>query len=128
MAGGRLAIVILVMLGYPLQLHPCRASFSKILEALDIHPPMKHYTTTTALVIGTFIIAISVSQLDLVLAFVGSTGSTAISFILPGLFYYKLHQDKPWTWGKTIAAILAAYGVAIMSVCLTFNVIRLFTE
>jgi amino acid permease len=25
-----------------------------------------------------------------VLAFVGSTGSTAISFILPGLFYYKI--------------------------------------
>ncbi|KAI7877128.1 hypothetical protein K492DRAFT_166391 [Lichtheimia hyalospora FSU 10163] len=127
-AGGRVAIVILVMLGYPLQLHPCRASFTKVLEALNIHPPMKHYTTTTALIIGTLIIAVSVSQLDLVLAFVGSTGSTSISFILPGLFYYKLHQDKPWTSGKIIAVVLAAYGVAIMSVCLTFNIIRLFTE
>jgi len=32
----------------------------------------------------------SVSSLDKVLAYVGSTGSTSISFILPGLFYYKI--------------------------------------
>lgn len=32
----------------------------------------------------------SVSSLEKVLAYVGSTGSTSISFILPGLFYYKI--------------------------------------
>ncbi|KAI5283315.1 hypothetical protein KEM55_001627 [Ascosphaera atra] len=32
----------------------------------------------------------SISSLEAVLAYVGSTGSTAISFILPGLFYYKI--------------------------------------
>jgi amino acid permease len=32
----------------------------------------------------------SVSSLEKVLAYVGSTGSTTISFILPGLFYYKI--------------------------------------
>jgi Transmembrane amino acid transporter protein len=32
----------------------------------------------------------TVSSLDRVLAFVGSTGSTAISFILPGIFYYRM--------------------------------------
>lgn len=32
----------------------------------------------------------TVSSLDRVLAFVGSTGSTAISFILPGLFYHRM--------------------------------------
>jgi amino acid permease len=32
----------------------------------------------------------TVSSLDKVLAYVGSTGSTSISFILPGLFYYKI--------------------------------------
>jgi len=34
--------------------------------------------------------AVTVSSLDKVLAYVGSTGSTSISFILPGLFYYKI--------------------------------------
>jgi amino acid permease len=32
----------------------------------------------------------TISSLDKVLAYVGSTGSTSISFILPGLFYYKI--------------------------------------
>lgn len=38
----------------------------------------------------------TVSSLDKVLAYVGSTGSTSISFILPGLFYYKISApDSP---------------------------------
>lgn len=37
-----------------------------------------------------------VSSLDKVLAYVGSTGSTSISFILPGIFYYKISApDSP---------------------------------
>lgn len=38
----------------------------------------------------------TVSSLATVLAYVGSTGSTSISFILPGLFYYKISDpDSP---------------------------------
>ena len=36
----------------------------------------------------------TVSSLDKVLAYVGSTGSTSISFILPGLFYYKISSPE----------------------------------
>lgn len=36
----------------------------------------------------------TVSSLDKVLAYVGSTGSTSISFILPGLFYYKISAPE----------------------------------
>jgi amino acid permease len=45
--------------------------------------------TSTILVLS-YVTALHVSTLDRVLAYVGSTGSTAISFILPGLFYYKI--------------------------------------
>jgi amino acid permease len=45
---------------------------------------------TTAIIILSFIVAMTVSSLEAVLAYVGSTGSTSISFILPGLFYYKI--------------------------------------
>lgn len=45
---------------------------------------------TTLILTLAYITALSVSSLDRVLAFVGSTGSTSISFILPGLFYYKI--------------------------------------
>lgn len=45
---------------------------------------------TTLILIGSYVTALNVSSLDRVLAYVGSTGSTSISFILPGLFYYKI--------------------------------------
>lgn len=49
--------------------------------------------TTTITVLG-YITAVSVSSLETVLAYVGSTGSTSISFILPGLFYYKISSPS----------------------------------
>lgn len=45
---------------------------------------------TTLIIVLSYITALTVSQLDRVLAYVGATGSTSISFILPGLFYYKI--------------------------------------
>ena len=49
---------------------------------------------TTVILTLAYITALSVSSLDRVLAFVGSTGSTSISFILPGLFYYKISDPN----------------------------------
>jgi amino acid permease len=49
---------------------------------------------TTVILILAYCVALSVSSLDRVLAFVGSTGSTSISFILPGLFYYKISDPE----------------------------------
>jgi len=49
---------------------------------------------TTAIIIFSYIAAMTVSSLDKVLAYVGSTGSTSISFILPGLFYYKISAPE----------------------------------
>ncbi|KAF4621885.1 hypothetical protein G7Y89_g14460 [Cudoniella acicularis] len=45
---------------------------------------------TTCIIVLSYTAALTVSSLDKVLAYVGSTGSTSISFILPGLFYYKI--------------------------------------
>ncbi|MCJ1367135.1 hypothetical protein MMC16_006267 [Acarospora aff. strigata] len=45
---------------------------------------------TTAIIVLSYIVAMTVSSLEKVLAYVGSTGSTSISFILPGLFYYMI--------------------------------------
>jgi amino acid permease len=51
---------------------------------------------TTVIIILSYIVAMTVSSLEFVLAYVGSTGSTSISFILPGLFYYKISSpDSP---------------------------------
>jgi amino acid permease len=49
---------------------------------------------TTLIIILSYIVAMTVSSLEAVLAYVGSTGSTSISFILPGLFYYKISSPE----------------------------------
>ncbi|KAF2743297.1 vacuolar amino acid transporter-like protein 6 [Sporormia fimetaria CBS 119925] len=113
---GRLAIVVLVMFSYPLQIHPCRASLDACLRwrprsasrQADSSPSrsallnsprpakipemgdLRFAIISTTLVVLTFMTAMTVTSLEKVLAYVGSTGSTTISFILPGLFYYKI--------------------------------------
>ncbi|KAL1602136.1 hypothetical protein SLS59_004821 [Nothophoma quercina] len=57
---------------------------------------MRFAIVTTVLIVLSFVTAMTVSSLSLVLAYVGSTGSTTISFILPGVFYYKISDpDSP---------------------------------
>lgn len=121
---GKAAIVILVLFSIPLQVHPCRASLDAVLKwrpnrssqngnrrnGSPVLPaanasrgdhggsaPMsdtRFALLTTLILTLAYITALSVSSLDRVLAFVGSTGSTSISFILPGLFYYKISDPE----------------------------------
>lgn len=160
--GGRLAIVALTLMSYPLTIHPCRASLGNIYAALVPHSPAdaeEHealvsapdadldrahvpvrgadgpndgdgdgdgadgdapaareeantmeqvrvavtydlgvvpWAVVTILLVGaTTAIALAVEDLSIVLGFVGSIGSTTISFILPGLLYWCMfrHAD-----------------------------------
>ncbi|KAH9975741.1 transmembrane amino acid transporter protein-domain-containing protein [Lactifluus volemus] len=138
---GQLAIAILVLFSYPLQVQPCRNCLDKVFnfssadqkvgdETIeDEHgagdmTPLKHAGLTTAVVMGGFMIAYFVDNLEMVLSFVGSTGSTTISFILPGLFYWKLTKDDPER-NKLLnlgALALACYGFLILVFCLSFNI------
>lgn len=146
-AVGQLAIVILVLFSYPLQVHPCRNCLDKVFhdsshlvnhkpftdddesDIIDEHGPhemsfAKHVILTSSIIALGFTAAFFLDDLKLVLSFVGSTGSTTISFILPGLFFWKLTRDdasvgKPLNWS---ALALAVYGVLIMIFCLSFNI------
>ncbi|KAK9488138.1 transmembrane amino acid transporter protein-domain-containing protein [Lipomyces starkeyi] len=104
-AVGRAAIVILVLFSYPLQCHPCRASLDHIYTHFILQstvsqvrsgiqktsiPKQRFVVLTSVIIAFSYIVAITVSSLETVLAFVGATGSTSISFILPGIFGYKL--------------------------------------
>ncbi|KAK7024960.1 aa-trans domain-containing protein [Favolaschia claudopus] len=150
---GQLAIVTLVLLGYPLQVHPCRNCLDKIFHAGEVvkqieaavadgegdedegtemdedhaaaeMSPLKHTLLTAAIVIASFSLAFFVNDLKLVLSFVGSTGSTTISFILPGLFYWKLTRgDRDRNNALSLAALaLAGYGMCVFVFCLGFNI------
>lgn len=151
-ACGQLAIVVLVLFSYPLQVHPCRNCLDKVFQwkyvqttvpaktdndeeeeeeeeneeeenGLSEMTTLKHTMLTSAIVVGSFTIAYLVDDLQKVLSFVGSTGSTTISFILPGLLYWKLTRDDPsksraLNWG---ALGLAVYGGFILIFSLGFN-------
>ena len=74
---------------------------ASVASSLDCHgSPVSHMSDmrfallTTIIVVCSYATALSVSSLDRVLAYVGSTGSTSISFILPGLFYYKISDPE----------------------------------
>ncbi|KAJ6456083.1 vacuolar amino acid transporter 5 [Mycena sanguinolenta] len=86
--------------------------------------PLKHALLTAAIVISGFTIAYFVNDLQLVLSFVGSTGSTTISFILPGLFYWQLTRaDRNRNNTLSLGALaLAIYGGCVFVFCLTFNI------
>jgi len=70
---------------------------------------------TAAIVLGTWLVAVSVTQLDLVLALVGASGSTAVSFILPGLFHIGMYGRRK----STVA--LVVLGFTVMFVCVYVN-------
>jgi amino acid permease len=63
-----------------------------------------------------------VSDLSVVLGLVGATGSTTVSYILPGFFYYYLFKDPAEGpgWKRTLALVQGTVGLVIVPVCLTF--------
>lgn len=176
---GRLCIVVMVSLSFPLQCHPCRGSINHIRYFLkhgvqshkmrqfqvstdgytpiqsdaesmveesfvsttpmegaqdtEGHDPIvvklttrQFYIITTGIVVLAYLVAISVTSLAHVLAIVGSTGSTSISFILPGLFGFML--IKPLNGATQLTKLelfckyggfaLSVWGVLVMIVCL----------
>jgi len=148
-AVGQLAIVLLVMFGYPMQVLPCRNCLDKVFHPGYVHAPklvtggdeedttedehapdisnLKHTLLTSAIIGLGFFVAFLVDDLRIVLSFVGSTGSTTISFILPGLMFWKLTRGDPSTSRRLswAALLLAFYGVCIFVFCLGYNIYEL---
>ncbi|PVU91210.1 hypothetical protein BB559_004252 [Furculomyces boomerangus] len=81
----------------------------------------QYYIITTAILVFSYLIAVSIKELGLVLSFVGSTGSTSISFILPGILYWKMHEKSPPSIIKNLSIILVIYGIVVMVVSLYVN-------
>jgi len=80
------------------------------------------YVVTCFFLLGSFFIAMLVSNLGLILAIVGATGSTMVSYILPGAIYLQLHPEQSiWNqkW-KRLAYIQLVLGFAIVPTALYF--------
>lgn len=145
---GRACIAFMVIFSFPLMLHPARISVNNIYfwikseeseeadettELISKDSPIvpfpndRFYIITIALLLGGYILAVSIKSFALVLAIVGATGSTAISFILPGLFGYKLlasgsNPSKTEQLLKILAYILVIWGFCVMVLCLYVSI------
>lgn len=69
---------------------------------------------------GSFVTALTVTDLGIIFGLVGATGATMISFILPGAAYYSMHENQGPAWKRVGALILCGMGCIITPVCLTF--------
>jgi amino acid permease len=75
----------------------------------------------TIFVLLSFCIALVVSDLGIVIALIGATGSTTINYILPGAVYWRLHEsDGSSEFKRKCAGGLFILGCIIMPVCVTF--------
>lgn len=137
---GQLSVAVLVMLSYPMEVYPCRNCLDKIFSSSDQASTngnnnrgpgemstFKHTSLTIGIVLGTFSISYFVYNLEMVLSIVGATGSTMVSFILPGMFFWKLTKGDLGTSKllKWSALGLAIYGMLIFVFCLSYNIYKI---
>jgi len=69
---------------------PLSLILNQVLNLANLCSDPRFAILTALILIASYAVAMTVSSLDRVLAFVGSTGSTTISFILPGVFYHRM--------------------------------------
>lgn len=118
---GQVCIAVLVALSYPLQLHPCRASLTKVISCLPDSNLLKHTLITAFIIAASWSVAVNVADLSFILGLVGATGSTIICYILPGFLYFRIGtQLLRW-----IGVAQSLFGVCFMVVCVGLQVNKL---
>lgn len=150
----RFCIVLMVTFSFPLMFHPARISINNIYfwlknynsppsiapitnpesESLLNNTPKSNIVPfddrtftiiTTILLFLAYFLAISIKSFAFILAVVGATGSTAISFILPGLFGWKLIGSESNDLNilekilKYLSLVLVIWGFLVMILCLS---------
>ena len=135
----RAFVAALVALSFPLQCHPSRQCVMTLLAASRARPGdadeqpsepaavlrrraearrrnFDHVVVTTVFLVGATLIALSVKSLSVILSVVGATGSTAVSYILPGGIYFRL---APPSLKRNLAFCQFLLGCCIVPTALT---------
>lgn len=91
--------IIVMGVSYPLQMGPARRY---LLNMLNIRESTKNYTkisffVTSLLILCTYFIALSGTELGMVYSIVGATASSFMCLIFPALFYLNLDVERTYT-------------------------------
>jgi amino acid permease len=134
-AVARCAIAIVVTFSYPLQSHPARACVTTLVRSLgdrygcseqaaafaarlNMQPAKAlRLTITTIFLILSTILALCLSNLGLIMSIVGATGSTTISYILPGGCYFLLFKREV-SIKRSLAGLQCATGLIFVPLML----------
>ena len=134
-AVARVAISIVVTFSYPLQSHPSRGCVLSLIQLARSrwrgHTEPVHVSTSqplfygvsTCFLLASAAIALSIDNLGVVLSFVGATGSTIVSYILPGACYFLLRKDAGWK--RYLGLLQLGLGCVLMPLSLTLIIMRL---
>jgi amino acid permease len=144
----RFFIALLVTFSYPLQLDPSRRCCMTLInqvreysrnrgggndgddgaedkEALVEGESSKKggdeyiwFAVTVFYLAGSFLIAMVVSDLGTILGLVGATGSTTVTYILPGFIYLKTFPEGKLKW---LAVLQLCLGLVIMPIALYYT-------
>jgi len=120
----RILYSVLATVSYPLQMHPSRTS---VLALFRLCCPLRgsveegaeewrYVIVTLVLLLCSYALALTVTNLGVVLAIVGASGSTMVSYILPGLVYFRTFKEPHFK--RHMAIVQFCFGCVIMPTCL----------
>jgi len=84
------------------------------------------YMITFSFLSLSFILAMIVEDLGVILALVGATGSTLVSYVLPGLIYIKIYPHMDLS--KLLAYLQLVVGIVIIPLALYFVITKQVTH
>ncbi|XP_071971920.1 solute carrier family 38 member 6 [Engystomops pustulosus] len=115
----RLFILLAVLLTVPLIHFPARKAFMMMFFSNYQFSYLRHIVVTLALNIIIVLLAIYVPDIRNVFGVVGSTTSTCLLFVFPGIFYLKLSFEDFLSRQKIGACALLVLGICIGACSLT---------
>ena len=125
----RIGTAFVVVVSYPLLMHPARDSVVHILSVLSKgktdQSQILWYTVAFLLNVLSLGCAYFMMPLDLILGITGSIGVVNLSLTLPFLLYFKLFEDTPGLM-RSICIPGIIFGLTMSVVCAYFSLAPLF--
>ncbi|KAB0403559.1 hypothetical protein E2I00_009334 [Balaenoptera physalus] len=109
----KLCILFAVLLTVPLIHFPARKALMMMFFSNFPFSWIRHSLITVALNIFIVLLAIYVPDIRNVFGVVGSSTSTCLIFVFPGLFYLKLSREDFLSWKKFGAFVLLIFGILV---------------
>lgn len=120
----RFCVSLVVLFHYPLQLNPARKCILSMLRSVDNEEVVdsvaycrKYFIITTVFLISSYSVALATNDLGVMMSLVGASGSTIVTYILPGSFYYMIHR-RDNTIKKKLAMLMIITGLLIIPLCI----------